>query len=57
MSFMINKRKKESKKTVVIPKGDETRYLISSLEYELRMIESIREKDIKKKKIIPKILT
>lgn len=45
--------KKEAGKTLIVPKGDKSMYLISSLEYELRMLEKMR-KGIEKK-VVPKI--
>jgi hypothetical protein len=54
---MKNKVKKETKKSMILPeKNDELYYLISSLEYELKVLESIREKeDTKRKQTIPPI--
>jgi len=49
------KKKKETVKTMVIPKGDTSMYLISSLEYELRMLQGIKGKVQKGKVMVPKI--
>jgi len=46
---MIDNKKKEVVKTVVLHKGDKSRYLISSLQYELRMLKKMKIKSKKRK--------